>query len=386
MNAIITFAQTLLTSQAATDVAEIVADQEVPTDYETEFWLLAVLAGLFTIGIYMYSNAIRSLADSGLLAKKLKNKEGQSKANLLPLIFVPGSAFELHTILRFDSADIIGMVTLNVILLGILLYMHMVFNRLLNIDKERDEVDTKPLENFTKVLTARVSMEKEHTILMDHNYDGIEELDNKLPPWWLWGFYVSIVFAVVYMFHYHVLNTGNSIEENLAIELEEAAVAREAYIMRVAMSVNETSVTLMTDADNLSKGKRIFHQHCTKCHGQFGEGLVGPNFTDDYWVYGNDIKDLFKTVKYGANLGMISWEEELNPLQMQQVCSYILSLHGTNPPGAKAPDGDFVPWPEPGEEAPEEDETEGGEDVDTETENEDIPEDNPETEPASTES
>lgn len=363
MDLITTHISTLLSSQVVTDVAQIVKHEETAPNYETEFWILMSLAGILVLGIVMYSIAIRTLADSGVLARKLKKKQEQMSFSFLALCFIPNWSPDLGVLLRFDFGDIIALGIVNAVLLWMLLYMHQMFNRLSDIDKKEEEVDSKPLENIAKALTARVSAEEEHTILMDHNYDGIEELDNKLPPWWLWGFYVSIAFGIFYMFHYHVFNTGNSIQEDLAMEVEAAHEAREAYIMKVAMSVNENTVTLMTDADNLAKGKRIFVQHCTKCHGQNGEGLVGPNFTDDYWVYGNEIQDLYKTIKYGANLGMISWVDDLNPLQMQQVASYILSLHGTNPPGQKPPDGDLIPWPEASDDV---ENTESTEDVESE--------------------
>jgi len=104
--------------------------------------------------------------------------------------------------------------------------------------------------------------------------------------------------------------------------------------------LNEENVTITNDAAALANGKNTFIKNCAACHGQNGEGLVGPNFTDDYWIHGNKINDLFKTIKYGVPAkGMISWQTQLDPNQMQEVASYILTLRGSNPANPKAPEG-----------------------------------------------
>lgn len=189
---------------------------------------------------------------------------------------------------------------------------------------------------------ASVSIEKEKDILLDHNYDEIRELDNSLPPWWKYLFYSTCIWAVIYLIHFHVLKTGKLQLQEYEQEMAEGKAQVEEYRKRSAENVDENNITVLTDGASLSEGKGIFTEFCVACHGNAGEGGIGPNMTDDYWLHGGSIKDVFKSVKYGwPEKGMKSWQQELNPKKMHQVSSYILSLRGTNPPGAKAPQGEL---------------------------------------------
>lgn len=204
----------------------------------------------------------------------------------------------------------------------------------------------KPKESFWKRQykrwTASVPLEKEEDILMDHNYDGIRELDNSLPPWWVALFYITIGFAVIYMTYYHFAGIGVGSAEQYEQEMEKAEEAIAAYLSRQANLVDETNVEALTDENEIALGKSIYDVNCVACHGALGEGGVGPNFTDQYWIHGGDIKDLFRTIKYGVpEKGMISWQSQLRPSEMQRVASYILTFQGTNPPNAKEPQGDL---------------------------------------------
>lgn len=159
--------------------------------------------------------------------------------------------------------------------------------------------------------------------LLDHDYDGIQELDNNLPPWWLYGFYLTIFFAATYMVDYHILKTSPLMEEEYLTEMaaaDEARAAREALI-------DESTLLQLVDADALEAGKQIFNTNCLACHGPDGGGTVGPNLTDAYWVHGGSFSDIYNTVKIGVpEKGMISWQSMLSATQMQQVTSYIMSL------------------------------------------------------------
>lgn len=192
---------------------------------------------------------------------------------------------------------------------------------------------------FRRAITKTTPVETEHELLLDHDYDGIRELDSKIPPWFLWLFYMSIFFAVVYMLDYHVFNSSPLQDEEYQLQVEQANIERAALINSGAF-LNEESVTLLTDAGSLDAGKQIFATNCVACHSADGGGLVGPNLTDDYWIHGGGIKNVFKVIKYGVVAkGMISWQSQLNPKQMQDVSSYIISLHGTTPANPKAPEG-----------------------------------------------
>ncbi len=204
----------------------------------------------------------------------------------------------------------------------------------------------KPKESFWNKLYKRwtnvVPIEKEKDILMDHNYDGIKELDNSLPPWWVAMFYITIAFAVVYMTYHHFSGYGLSSSEKYEQEMEQAEEAVQAYLAKQANLVDETNVEMLTDAADLEAGKIIFDTQCAVCHGQMGEGGIGPNMTDDYWLHGGSIQDIFKTVKYGMpDKGMVSWKSQLSAGDMAKVSSYIKTLVGTNPPNQKEPQGEL---------------------------------------------
>ena len=197
------------------------------------------------------------------------------------------------------------------------------------------------LKNIYTKLLGQKPIEVESEIILDHNYDGIKELDNDLPPWWKYGFYISIVFAVVYLLRFHVFNGYNQADE-LETELADAKIAIEAYKKTAKDLVDVNTVTLLTDASDLSAGKATFEANCVACHMADGGGGIGPNLTDDHWILGGGIKNVFHTVSEGgrSGKGMIAWKAQLKPAQIAQVASYVLSLQGTTPANPKAPDGD----------------------------------------------
>ncbi len=207
-------------------------------------------------------------------------------------------------------------------------------------DKEKSYEFTW-LKNTYKKLLGQKPLEEEGEIILDHNYDGIKELDNNLPPWWLYGFYISIIFAAVYLLKYHVFNGDNQIDE-LETELAEAKTAIEAYKKTAKNLVDINTVTQLTDAADLNAGKAIFETTCVACHMADGGGGIGPNLTDPNWILGGGIKNIFKTVSEGgrSGKGMIAWKQQLKPLQIAQVASYVLTLQGTTPANPKAPEGD----------------------------------------------
>ncbi len=190
-------------------------------------------------------------------------------------------------------------------------------------------------------LMGGVPIAQEEDILLDHDYDGIKELDNNLPPWWKWGFYATIVFAFVYLIGYHVTGTGKLQLEEYNDELAMAAKAKEERMKNSAENITEDNVTMLTDAGAIEKGKEIFTKNCAACHGPDGGGMVGPNLTDAYWLHGGGIKNIFKTVTYGVPAkGMISWQSQLSPKQIQEVSSFVWSLQGTKPAAPKEQEGE----------------------------------------------
>lgn len=195
--------------------------------------------------------------------------------------------------------------------------------------KYKDLLDKKPLA-------------KEEEIILDHDYDGIRELDNNLPPWWLYGFYASIIFAFIYMFKYQVFG-GTSQKEEYLIEVAEAELEIAEYKKNATGLLTLNTVELLTEDADLSSGKTIFLANCIACHQEDAGGGIGPNLTDSYWILGGGIKNVFNTITEGGRpgKGMISWKTDLKPGEIAQVASYILSLHGTTPAEPKEPEGEL---------------------------------------------
>jgi cytochrome c oxidase cbb3-type subunit 3 len=192
-----------------------------------------------------------------------------------------------------------------------------------------------------KKWTNVVPVEKEDDIMLDHNYDGIKELDNSLPPWWVAMFYISIAFGAAYIYFNHFSDYAQSSEEEYIAEMELAEEEIKAHIAMQANVVDETNAEMLQDADAIAIGGALYNANCVACHGSLGEGGVGPNLTDDYWLHGGDIKDVFKTIKYGVpEKGMIAWQAQLPPAEIHKISSYIMTLVGTSPPNGKEPQGE----------------------------------------------
>lgn len=201
-------------------------------------------------------------------------------------------------------------------------------------------------KNLLKALTRTQPIENEGQLLLDHDYDGIKELDNTLPPWWVYLFYGCIVFSAVYLIRFEIMG-GDNQEMELKKEMAQAKIDVAEYMKTAPDLMDEKSVTLLTDAASLAEGKTIFTTNCVACHRADGGGNIGPNLTDNHWILGGGIKNVFHTITNGGRdgKGMIAWKATLKPKEIQKVASYVLSLQGSNPKDAKAPDGEI--WVDP---------------------------------------
>ena len=210
--------------------------------------------------------------------------------------------------------------------------------------------ESKWYQNMVSKLTRSKEMEREEDIMLDHDYDGIKELDNVLPPWWVYLFYGTIVFALVYMIRFHVMNEYDQ-EQEFKNEVELAELEKSKLPKSAADEISYETVVAVTDATSLAKGKEIFNNACAACHKADGGGLVGPNLTDKHWINGGGIKNIFKLISEGSknNPSMVAWKANLSAKDIQSVSSYILTLEGSNPPDAKAAEGEI--WAETGDAA-----------------------------------
>lgn len=202
--------------------------------------------------------------------------------------------------------------------------------------------DTKLYRKIKGWFVKSKPIEEEASITLHHNYDGIEELDNVLPPWWVNLFYVTILFGIVYLVRYHIFN-GEDQKTEFETEMAEARKAVEEYKKTAKDLIDENSVIQLFEQSELAEGKKIFETNCAACHRPDGGGAIGPNLTDEYWIMGGGIKNVFHTITEGGRdgKGMVAWKGTLKPSEIQLVASYVLSLQGTNPADPKAPDGDI---------------------------------------------
>ncbi|RTL55661.1 MAG: c-type cytochrome [Sphingobacteriales bacterium] len=325
--------------------------------------LMVVIIIFLLIAIVLLANVLVGAAKIKLQEEKEAiEKKKNNNTSVLMMIGVM-SLLSLHAFgadnptttvapANYGGLTPIGYFTLvGVVLLELLILLLLIYNIKFLLRKQRTaiaegEVATQLVykPNAFKTWWANINrfkpIKEEAEIDLGHDYDGIRELDNRLPPWWLYGFYASIIFAGIYLVRYHVLHSAPLSKEELQISLAKAEAEKQAYLKESKANVDENTVKYLTDASDLEAGKQIFTTTCAACHLADGGGLVGPNLTDDYWLHGCSIKDIFKSITYGwPEKGMKSWKDDYSPLQIEQIASYVKSLHGTKPKTPKEPQG-----------------------------------------------
>lgn len=346
----------------AKDVVETVPGAEPAVVYVPNydknlnlFYILIIALFIQLLAIIMFSTSIKSFVK---LEQMKKSKGTSTLKSVVTTVIAFGvlSASNVSHALSFvgpsdnpdmpwllvEDSDIYVLVTLNIAMVFLVLHFRKLFLEIASMIRPRPPkaLSARRQRRMNKILTDAVPIEEEHTILMHHEYDGIRELDNNLPPWWVWGFYATIVFSIIYIFNYHIFKTSDLQIEEYNKSIAAAEIEVQAYLEKMAMNVDESNVTLLTDESALSTGKVIFDANCVTCHNPKGEGnQIGPNLTDKNWIYGFDIKDVFSSVKNGRPNGMPEHNSKLNPIQLQQVASYVLSFKETE--GREA-QGDIV--------------------------------------------
>ncbi len=200
--------------------------------------------------------------------------------------------------------------------------------------------DIAPLTRLLSTLRGRFwsGAYTEEKVGVDHSFDGITELDNRIPPWFNYLFYGSVVFGIGYFIHFHVLGGTLSAGEYDA-QMAAAAIERRIVLANEG-SIDENNLTVLTTADALKNGAGNFQKYCISCHAKDGGGLVGPNLTDQYWIHGGSVQNVYAIIKNGVpSKGMISWQLVFTPKQIQELSSFVLSLQGTSPMVPKKAEG-----------------------------------------------
>ncbi|MEC4117368.1 cbb3-type cytochrome c oxidase N-terminal domain-containing protein [Myroides phaeus] len=199
------------------------------------------------------------------------------------------------------------------------------------------------VKRLMKKLTKTKEIHEESDIMMDHDYDGIKELDNDLPPWWVGLFYVTFIFAVIYLLRFHVFDGDSQV-----VEYEKEMIAAkeqvEEYKKTAPDMLTADQAVFSDDPAVLAAGKQLFDTNCAMCHKADGGGAIGPNLTDDHWILGGGMKNVFNTISEGGRpgKGMVPWKSNFKPSEIEKIASYVISLNGTTPAEAKAPEGDII--------------------------------------------
>jgi cytochrome c oxidase cbb3-type subunit 3 len=243
---------------------------------------------------------------------------------------------------KSDFYALMGILTVELMVIVALVMLIRTMVKLISAKPEMAGVVEKIVKvPFWDRFNKAVAIEKEKDIMLDHNYDGIQELDNSLPPWWKYGFYLTIVVSFVYIWYYHAGGNGPSSYDEYAAEVKKGEQEKAAYLAKSANNVDENTVT-MGDASSISMGQNLFQSSCAACHAGDGGGGVGPNLTDDYWLHGGSVQDIFKSIKYGwTDKGMKSWKDDFSPKQIADITSYVKSLKGSKPAAPKDKQGDL---------------------------------------------
>ena len=336
----------IITNINAQNTVQTVAVATAPSMWASPlFWVFAfAILGLLLVIV----------AIGGVLVGLVNNKIAKQFKNTLPIFlflffFGIGNSNAQTVTATTAVTQLTGALDPNTIMifllvigieLFVILYLYAILEKMLIALGYKTKEESKwTFAAIMKRMTKAIPLDREAEVATDHNYDGIVELDNSLPPWWVYLFYGTIAFAMVYLVYFNYFD-GPTQKMEYDTEVAQALVKKNELLKKAAASVDETSVVVLSDDASIAKGKGSFVTKCAACHGQNGEGLVGPNLTDEYWIHGGGIKDIFKTIKYGwPEKGMISWESQIQPLEMQQIASFIYSLKGSKPANAKAPQG-----------------------------------------------
>jgi cytochrome c oxidase cbb3-type subunit 3 len=315
-------------------------------------WILIAFASILLLIIFVLANTLH-LAMSKPQENGASNRGGKLKVPTIFLVIllvgiatgdVHAAGGGLNPFLSPVRMFVYLVIIIEFIAIGVLINWIKYFTGIQAYKEEQELKQEKEPWSISKLwikMNRLKSVEEEESLDIGHSYDGIRELDNATPPWFTVSFIATIIFAFVYMYRYHIAYSAPNQLQEYKMEVAQANADQKAYLASQGNLVDETSVTML-DAAGISAGKGLYTSNCVACHGAAGEGGVGPNLTDDYWLHGGSINDIFKVIKYGVvEKGMKAWQEDFSANQIAQLSSFIKSIHGTNPPGGKEKQGDL---------------------------------------------
>ena len=352
------FANLLHAQDAAKEAAPIAKDVFYDS---TVAYVLVTVIGLLAIVIYMLGNVF-------ILA--IKNKMDYEKTNTAPkaailtglmMLLSTGSLLAQSANIPAGTKTVVSETIIFILAFIVVLEMIIIvyFANGIRSFLKKEAVQSAAAAGIPVVVKEKIAwfdrlynrntQEDIARLDLGHDYDGIKELDNEVPVWWRWGFAISLIFGIVYMYSYHIAETKPLQQAELAMDMEQAAIQQAAYLEKSANNVDENTVKMMS-AEDIAKGKELYIKPgaCATCHAENGSAIVngapgiGPNLTDDYWLHKGDIKAIFYSIKYGwPEKGMKSWKDDYSPIQIAQIASYVKSLQGTNPQPAKEKQGEL---------------------------------------------
>jgi cytochrome c oxidase cbb3-type subunit 3 len=295
------------------------------------------------IDFYKYNNTKPDSADKGnvkplviLTGLFILSHAAYSQNATAATTAVSNSAEQLTNIYFYSFITVI------IIEIAIVFFLLKALRFLTGLDKQQSlKIVDKPESSFWNKINQLKPLEEEKDLDTGHSYDGIRELDNVIPPWFTAAFVATIIFAIIYLYRYEVAKSVPDQFEEYQTEMRDAKVLQDSILKLEGNNIDENSVVMLSGSD-LDAGRSVYTANCAACHGDKGQGGVGPNLTDDFWVHSGSIKDVFKSIKYGwVEKGMKPWKDDFSPKQIAQLSSFVKSLKGTNPPNAKEKQGEL---------------------------------------------
>jgi cytochrome c oxidase cbb3-type subunit 3 len=310
---------------------------------------LTIIAFFLLIPIYFFSKIFKHVLIN-YLKKMTKVKNSKIETTVLFLLFSSSIfAQTTETVSAFNKFNFTSWILILVIIVEILALVLLSFYTFkfskgysTSLDKEAIEVEEteNALLRWWKKSNNFGALEDEAKIDTGHSYDGIRELDNITPPWFQFSFYFTIVLAVIYLWYYHILGTGNVMKEELQAEIEKADKAHLEFL-KYQKGLDEETIAFSDVATEIEAGKKMYLANCASCHAADGGGGTGPNLTDEFWIHGGSPKDVYRSIKYGwKEKGMIPWKDVYNDQKILQLASFVNTLQGQKPANPKIAEGE----------------------------------------------